>query len=88
MARNDYSTIRIRPGVVEDLRRLVRRISAEADQDVTQSEALGAALAYALDHVPEVAARLARSNPGERGAPVPPSEPGAPPSDPDGGTRS
>jgi hypothetical protein len=60
MARNDYSTIRIRPAVIEELRRLVRRMSAEADQDVTQSEALGAAIGYALDHVGDVAARLGR----------------------------
>jgi hypothetical protein len=57
-----YSTIRVPPDAIEQLRRLVRQLSAEADQDVTQGEALGAAVAYALDHLGDVAARLPRES--------------------------
>lgn len=35
-----------------------RRLAAEADRDVTQSEVLAAAIRYALDHLPKVAALL------------------------------
>lgn len=64
MASNDYATLRVRPAAIDDLRRLVRRVSAEADRDVTQSEALSAAVAYALDHLPAVAELLARDGGG------------------------
>jgi hypothetical protein len=84
MTSTDYVTIRIQRGVVDDLRRLVRQLAAEADRDVTQSDALRAALGEALGHVPEVAARLT----GAGTAPVQPSKPGAPPDERDGGNRS
>lgn len=51
-------TLRLRESVLSEIRRLTRRIAAEADRDVTQSEALAAAIRYAHSHLPEVAALL------------------------------
>lgn len=64
------TTMRVRPAVAEDARRLVRQLAAAADRDVTQSEAIGAALAYALDHVADVAATLAEAPPDPGGSPA------------------
>lgn len=58
MTTPEYASLRVRPGVADDARRLVRQLAAIADRDVTQTEAIGAALGYALDHVGDVAARL------------------------------
>ena len=58
MPGSRYMTVRLLEPVIDDIRRLTRRVSAEADRDVTQSEALSAAISYALEHLPEVAARL------------------------------
>jgi CRISPR/Cas system-associated protein Csm6 len=78
MARDDYSTIRIRPSVVDQLRRLVRQLAAEADQDVTQTDALGAAIGYAFDHLGDVAARLPGEPAREGSATEADSAPGGP----------
>lgn len=53
-----YTALRVRMAEAEQFRRLARRVAAAADRDITQSDVLGAAVAYALDHVDEVAARL------------------------------
>lgn len=53
-----YASLRIRAEAVELLRRLVRQMSAEADRDVTQTDAMTAAIGYALDHLSEVTRRL------------------------------
>jgi hypothetical protein len=56
-----YASLRIRTEAVELLRRLVRQLSAEADRDITQSDAMTAAIRYALDHLPEVTGCLLAS---------------------------
>jgi hypothetical protein len=62
MAREDYSSLRIKSSVAEDFRRLIRRIAADADRDVSQSDALGALLALGLEHVAEVTELLGRAD--------------------------
>ena len=59
MTTPDYASLRVRPAVAEDARRLVRQIAAIADRDVTQTEAIGAALTYALHNAAAVAELLA-----------------------------
>jgi hypothetical protein len=58
MTSDSYVSVRLRGRPVEQLRRLARQLAAEADQDVSASDALAAAAAYALDHVGDVATRL------------------------------
>lgn len=59
MARENYTSIRIRTDANEAIKRLVRRLAAETDTDVTQSEAIGIAAALTLDHLGDAAAILA-----------------------------
>jgi hypothetical protein len=58
MPRNRYVSVRVLAEVPPEIRRLARQLAAAADQDVTSSAALLAAIRYALQHVPEVAALL------------------------------
>ena len=58
MPRDRYASLRLLAEVGPELRRLTRQVAAEADRDVTQSAVILAAIAYGLDHVSEVAARL------------------------------
>jgi molybdopterin/thiamine biosynthesis adenylyltransferase len=58
MARDGYSTLRIKDGDAAELKRLQRQLSAHADHDVTQSQALGAAVALALEQLRAAAERL------------------------------
>lgn len=53
-APESYTALRVRQAEAEQFRRLVRQLAARADRDVTQSDALAAAVAYALDHLGDV----------------------------------
>jgi hypothetical protein len=52
--------IRLRSEAVDQLRRLTRLVSVELDRDVTQSDVLEQLAAFGLEHVGEIAGRLAR----------------------------
>ena len=58
MPADRYVTVRLREPAADEVRRLARRVAAEAGRDVTQCEPLAAAIGYALEHLPEVAALL------------------------------
>ena len=57
-ARPVMTTLRVRPVVADNARRLGRRLAATADRDITQADAIGAAIGYALDHLADVAGLL------------------------------
>jgi hypothetical protein len=61
MTTRRYSSVRLRATVAEDLRRLTRRVAAEADRDVSQSDVLALALELAAEQITELAARVARA---------------------------
>jgi hypothetical protein len=61
MAKDQYTALRVLVPDAEQFRRLARQLAAEADRDLTQSQVLAATVAYALKHVPDVAAQLAAS---------------------------
>lgn len=58
MPADDYVTMRVRASVVSEARRLVRQLAARADRELTQSDALTAAIALALADLDGAAARL------------------------------
>jgi hypothetical protein len=58
MTRDNYVSLRLRTDVGPELRRLTRQVAATADRDVNQSDAVIAAIRYALGHLGEVAAML------------------------------
>ena len=58
MSPVSHTSIRLRTEVVESLRRLTRQLAAEADRDVNQSDALGAAVTFSLEHVADIAEQL------------------------------
>lgn len=66
VADENYLSVRLRKEVPPEIRRLTRQVAAEADRDVTQSEALTAAIRFALEHLSEVAAKLPDPSPEER----------------------
>jgi uncharacterized protein (DUF1778 family) len=61
---SDYTTIRLRPEAIGDIRRLTRQAAAAADRNVTQSEAVSAACAIALEHLEELTVRLTEPSDG------------------------
>lgn len=63
--RDNYQSLRLRTDVPPEIRRLTRQVAAAADRDVNQSEALIAAIRYALEHVRDVAALLPQAAPGD-----------------------
>lgn len=78
MSTDRYTAIRVRHAEAEAFRRLARQLAAAADRDVTQSEVLGAAVAYGSDHLDQLAARLSAPH---AAAPRPSGTPGAASSD-------
>lgn len=64
--RMDTVTARITPEGARQARALARRLAVERDETTTQAEALAGAVAYALDHVAEVAAAMRRPGYGGR----------------------
>jgi hypothetical protein len=61
MAKDPYTALRVLPPAADRFRRLTRQLAVKADRAVTQSEALDAAAAYALEHVGDVAELLSLS---------------------------
>lgn len=58
MARDKYTSLRLRDDVAPELRRLTRQVAASADRDITQSDAALAAFKFALSHIDEVAGMI------------------------------
>lgn len=78
MARDNYTAIRIRRDISGELRRLVRQLAATTDRDITQSDALGAAISYALADLPAAAAHLPGESARDSGPAAADSAPGRP----------
>ncbi len=84
MPKEQYTALRVLVPAADKFRRLARQVAAVADQDVTQTDVLDAAVTYALGHVGDVAGLVtgqavgaaAGDSPGPGRPAVPSSEPG------------
>lgn len=54
----EYTSLRLRADVAENMRRLIRRVSFDGDRDIPQSDVMGAALELAARHYDELTAAL------------------------------
>ena len=67
MTTKKFQSMNLEPSAIEEIRRLARWLSVEADRNVPLSEAVSAAIAEARTHSESLVQRVAR--PAEEGVP-------------------